>query len=101
MKPKFEVGKLPMLGNTEAISASASPNQRASVAAYWSTDVVGIQASARIRSAIGVVHPAQLQMRVRRTVCRGIHSVEISAQNRTAEDDHVIAPCMIGTDAGA
>ncbi len=41
MKPTFEVAKLPMFGSTRLMLLSLTPNQRASVAANWSTDVVG------------------------------------------------------------
>jgi hypothetical protein len=42
IKPRSDVAKRPMFGNTVAISESLTPNQRARVAEYWSTDVVGI-----------------------------------------------------------
>ena len=41
MKPRFFVVKLLMDGATWVISLSDTPNQRASVAANWSTEVVG------------------------------------------------------------
>src|SRR5687767_1754008 len=41
--PRFVLVKFPRFGNTAVMSASPSPNQRARVAAYCSTEVVGIQ----------------------------------------------------------
>ena len=42
MKPRFGVAKFLRLGNTYGVSAALSPNHEASVAAYCSTEVVGI-----------------------------------------------------------
>src|SRR5215210_6221106 len=42
-KPRFEVVKRPMLGNTSGMSAALTPYQEARVAAYCSTEAVGIQ----------------------------------------------------------
>ena len=42
MNPTFDDPKLPILGNTNRMSVLLTPNHFASVAAYWSTDVVGI-----------------------------------------------------------
>lgn len=39
--PRFLAAKLPRLGATTPSSSSPTPNQLASVAAYWSTEVVG------------------------------------------------------------
>ena len=41
INPKFALLKLPMLGNTRRILVSLTPNQRAKVAPYCSTEVVG------------------------------------------------------------
>ena len=43
MKPTSLAPKAARLGNTVARSDAGAPNQRASVAPYWSTAVVGIQ----------------------------------------------------------
>ena len=43
MNPRSLVGKRDRFGNTDAKSAVGTPNHFASVAPYWSTDVVGIQ----------------------------------------------------------
>ena len=42
MKPRFVFGKFGIFGNTADRLASGNPYQRASVAAYCSTEVVGI-----------------------------------------------------------
>jgi hypothetical protein len=42
IKPRSEDAKFAIFGNTEGSSAGGSPNQRARVAAYCSTEVVGI-----------------------------------------------------------
>ena len=42
IKPRFLVVKLLIDGATCVISLSFTPNQRASVAAYWSTEVLGM-----------------------------------------------------------
>ena len=41
MKPRLRVVKFARLGAIVIRLPSATPNQRASVAAYWSTEVVG------------------------------------------------------------
>ena len=43
MKPRSGVAKRPMFGNTCTMSTGGTPNHLASVAPYWSIDVVGIQ----------------------------------------------------------
>ena len=43
INPRFDDAKLPIFGNTVARFASGKPYQRASVAAYCSTDVAGTQ----------------------------------------------------------
>jgi hypothetical protein len=62
-----------MFGNTVARSALATPNQRASVAPYWSTAVVGIQ---RPRTSASLGPPSA---RV------GILTVQVAALHRVAE----------------
>ena len=60
MKPRSCVVKLPSVGNTESIAGpSGTPNQRASVAPYWSSEVLGINASTLYRKLIayGVERP--------------------------------------------
>ena len=42
INPRFEVSNRPMLGNTIGKSAAATPYHDASVAAYCSTEAVGI-----------------------------------------------------------
>lgn len=42
-KPRFDVAKRPMFGKTDGSARESRPNHWASVAPYWSTDVVGIQ----------------------------------------------------------
>ena len=41
MNPRFDVAKLPIRGSTVGSSAFDTPNQRARVAAIWSTEVDG------------------------------------------------------------
>ena len=43
MKPRSDVANLPMFGNTSGTSDLATPYHEARVAAYCSTDAVGIQ----------------------------------------------------------
>lgn len=50
-KPRLRVLKLCRLGNSPPRSLSATPNQRDSVAAYWSVAVVGISRPAPMSSA--------------------------------------------------
>ena len=42
MNPRSAVSKWPMFGKTVATSLAGSPYHGASVAAYWSTEVVGM-----------------------------------------------------------
>jgi hypothetical protein len=42
INPKFGALKAPRLGKTSPMSLADTPNQRAKVAAYWSTEVVGM-----------------------------------------------------------
>src|SRR5450432_1439933 len=51
MNPRLVFGNAPMFGNTYGRSDSAMPNQRASVAPYCSSDVVGIQRPSLPRSS--------------------------------------------------
>src|SRR5262249_49981076 len=50
-KPRSSVANLPTFGSTEARSPGATPNQRASVAAYWSVEVVGIHRPWAVKSS--------------------------------------------------
>ena len=86
-----------MFGNTTGMSAGPTPYHDASVAAYCSTDAVGIQRP-RLSVSLGT---AQLQHREHRAVRSG-DAVEVAAAHRAADDEVVVAPRVIGADdAGA
>ena len=60
MNPTLLTGKRARLGKIVARCVAPTPNHVASVAPYWSTEVVGIQRP----SLFGVVGPAQHQLRI-------------------------------------
>ena len=97
MNPRFDVWNLPMFGNTMGMSAALTPYHDASVAAYCSTDAVGIQRP-RLSVSLG---PLSCSTGKHRAV-RARHAVEVAAADRAADDEMMVAPRVVGADdAGA
>ena len=82
-KASVPAGKCERLGNARARAASSRPNQRASVAPYWSTEVVGIQRPSNSASS----GPPRTSA--------GVGAVQRAAAHRAAEDEVVVAPCVV------
>ncbi len=57
--------------------------------------------AARARPAVRIIQAAHLKVRIRRAVDSGVHSVKVSAKHRAAHHDHMVAPRVVGTDAGS
>ena len=78
------------------MSAGDTPYQEASVAAYCSTDAVGIQRP-RLSVSLG-----PLSCRTGNTVPFGpVPAVEVAAAHRAADHEMVIAPRVVGAGGGA
>ena len=89
MNPRYGLEpKLPKFGKTCLIWPSDSPNQRARVPAYWSTEVVGISRPAP--DVVGLVH----------TNYR-ILTVHILSLDRATYNKVMTSPAMIGAVAVA
>ncbi len=86
----FAVGKRPISGKTAGRSPGESPYQEASVAAYCSTEVVGIQRPRGLEPPSVSSGPPSASV--------GIGAVEPAARDRAAEDEVVIAPAVIRAD---
>src|ERR1044072_3317435 len=83
MNPRSVLANLPRFGSTRLMSLSATPNQRARVAAYSSTAVVGIHLPPP-----GLVGAAEGERR---------HlAVEAAAADGAAGDEVVVAPAVVG-----
>ena len=61
MNPRFVFGKVPIFGKTFMRFASGKPYQRASVAAYCSTDVVESSDSCT-GTTVGIVRPLKVSV---------------------------------------
>src|SRR2546428_180359 len=87
-KPRFRFAKRPMLGSTSGMSESATPNQRASVAEYSSTDVDLIQQLLVMR--IVAADLAEEDLAALREVAADLDHpggrLQLSAQARVRED---------------
>ena len=91
MNPRSDVVKRPMFGNTIGRSAAATPYHDASVAAYCSTDAVGIQ---RPRLSVSLGPPSCSTGKT--DAVRPCHAVEVAAAHRSADHEMVVAPRVIG-----
>ena len=86
-KPRSAGAKRPRFGKIDGSAVGSTPNHFASVAPYWSTEVVGIQRP----SFADVVGAAEGERRER--------PVEVPAPHGAAQDELVASPGVVGAAA--
>ena len=93
MKPRSDVAKRPMFGNTSGRSAAAHAVPRREGRSV----LLDRRRRNPAAAVVGVVRAAQLQHRKDRAVRSGT-AVEVAAANRATDHEVVVAPRVIGPD---